>query len=100
MNVSIDLAPPEPCPPQHDQIRKELDTKAYESYVSNRVPWKVIEQIRYDRHTTVTQGANRFQDSADLRARGPDELELDALGYGPRRKSTWSSPECWVLLTK
>ena len=41
MNVSIDLAPPDPCPPQYDKIRKEVDSKAYEAYVSNGVPWKV-----------------------------------------------------------
>ena len=86
MNVSTDLAPPDPCPPQYDKIRKELDTKAYAAYVSNGVPWKVIEQIRYDRYTTVTEGANRFQDAADLRSRGLDDLELDALGYDNAKK--------------
>ena len=52
----------------------------------NGVPWKVVEQIQHDRYTTRTQGANRFLDSADLRARGPDELELHTLGYDTQKK--------------
>ncbi len=51
------------------------------------VLWKVIEQIRHDRYTTVMQGVNRFQDAADLRTRGPDDLELEPLGYdNPKKK--------------
>ena len=86
--VSTDLAPPDPCPAHFDKIRLEMDPKTYEAYVSNNVPWKVIEQIQKDRYTSLTENANRFTDAKDLRTNGPDELEFPNLGYAtPKKKN-------------
>ena len=86
--VSTDLAPPDPCPAQFDKIRLQMDPKTYEAYVSNNVPWKVIEHIRKDRCTTLIENANRFTDAKDLRQNGPDELELQTLEFdAPKKKN-------------
>ena len=69
--VSIDMAPPDPCSPQYDKICLEMDPKTYEAYVFNNVPWKVIEQIRKDRYTSLTENDNRVTDAKRLQNERP-----------------------------